>query len=384
VERTELDTMVADVRDFIRRDVVPIEEQIDEEDEIPGTVIKRCQDMGLYGLSIPEEYGGLGVTASQEVELVFELGYTTPALRSLFGTNNGLAGHVLLEGATHAQRLAWLPRLTSGEVIASFALTEEEAGSDPAALTTVARREGSDWVITGTKRYITNAPIADVVMVFARTNPNLSGSRGISAFLVPADAPGLAIGPKYRKMGQRGSWTADIYLDKVRVPAEAVIGGEDGIDSGFQIAARCLAHGRLHIAAMSVGMANRLVEESVRFAQARTVRGKPIASFQLIQGLVADSVTEYRAGRALVLDSARAYDAGEDTIAGPAAAKYFCSEMVGRVADRAVQVHGGAGYLQGVAVERLYRDARLFRIYEGTSQIQQIIIARQALGEAAR
>jgi acyl-CoA dehydrogenase len=384
VERSELDAMVAAVRDFVRREVVPIEAQIDDEDQIPDAVMQRCKEMGLYGLSILEEYGGLGATAAEEVELMFELGYTTPALRSLFGTNNGLAGHVLLEGGTDAQKKEWLPQLASGQIIASFGLTEPDAGSDPAAMTTVARRDGSDWVITGTKRFITNAPIADVVMVFARTNPNLSGHRGISAFLVPADAHGLTIGPKDRKMGQRGVWTADVHLDQVRVPAEALIGADAGIDSGFQVAARCLAHGRLHIAAMSVGMANRLVEESVRFAQARTVRGKPIASFQLIQGLVADSVTEYRAGRALVLDSARAYDAGEDTIAGPAAAKYFCSEMVGRVADRAVQVHGGAGYMQGVAVERLYRDARLFRIYEGTSQIQQIIIARQALGEAAR
>jgi acyl-CoA dehydrogenase len=376
--------MVAGLRDFIRREVVPIEYEIDDEDRIPDTVIKRCKEMGLFGLSIPEEYGGLGLTASEEMELVLELGYTTPALRSLFGTNNGLAGHVLLEGGTKDQKMAWLPRMASGEVIASFALTEDEAGSDPAALATVARRDGADWVIAGTKRYITNAPIADVVMVFARTNPDLSGSRGISALLVPADAHGLAIGPKYRKMGQRGAWTADVHLDEVRVPADAVIGGEDGIDSGFQIAARCLAHGRLHIAAMSVGMANRLVEESVRFAQTRKVRGKSIASFQLIQGLIADSVTEYRAGRALILHTARTYDSGEDKIAGPAAAKYFCSEMVGRVADRAVQVHGGAGYMQGVAVERFYRDARLFRIYEGTSQIQQVIIARQALGEAAR
>jgi acyl-CoA dehydrogenase len=380
----DLGSKVVHVRDFVRREVVPLEEQIDAEDQIPGAVIQRCKDMGLYGLTIPTEYGGSGLTASEQVELVFELGYTTPALRSLFGTNIGLAGHVLLEGATEEQKRAWLPRLASGEVVASFGLTEPDAGSDPAALTTVARRDGPDWIITGTKRYITNAPMADVIMIFARTNENLSGNRGISAFLVPADAPGLGIGPKDPKMGQRGAWTADVYLDEVRVHADAVIGGEDGIDSGFQIAARCLSHGRLSIAAMCVGMAGRLVEESVLFVQSRKVRGKPIASFQLVQGLVADSVTEYRAGRALVLDTARAYDCGEDKIAGPAAAKYFCSEMVGRVADRAVQVHGGAGYMRGATVERLYRDARLFRIYEGTSQIQQIIIARQALGDAAR
>jgi acyl-CoA dehydrogenase len=384
VERADLAAKVAEVRDFIRREVVPIEQQIDDEDEIPGGVIERCKAMGLYGLTIPEEYGGMGLTASELIEVVFELGYTTPALRSLFGTNIGLAGHVLLEGATEHQKQTWLPGLASGEVIASFALTEPDAGSDPAAMTTLARRDGSDWLISGTKRYITNAPVADVVMVFARTNPNLPGNRGISSFLVPADATGLSIGPRDRKMGQRGALSSDVYLDEVRVPGDALIGGDDGIDSGFQIAARCLADGRLNIAAMSVGMAGRLVEESVSFAQTRTVRDKPIAAFQLIQGLIADSVTEYRAGRALVVDTARACDSGEDKIVGPAAAKYFCSEMVGRVADRAVQVHGGAGYMRGAAVERLYRDARLFRIYEGTSQIQQVIIARQALGDAVR
>ena len=221
-------------------------------------------------------------------------------------------------------------------------------------------------------------------MVFARTDPEAAGSRGISTFLVPTDTPGLSISPKDAKMGQAGAWTADVHLDDVRVPGEAVVGGEAGIHNGFRIAARCLAHGRVHIAALCVGMADRLVHETVEYARTREQGGRPIGSFQLVQGLVADSVTDHRAGRALVLDVARAYDAGTDTIAGPAAAKYFCSEMVGRVADRAVQVHGGAGYMRGVAVERFYRDARLFRIYEGTSQIQQVIIARQALGAAAR
>jgi len=239
-------------------------------------------------------------------------------------------------------------------------------------------------VINGAKRYITNSPIADVIMVFARTNPGAVGNRGISTFLVPKGTPGLSIGPRDHKMGQLGAWTADVYLDDVRVPAAALVGGDDGVDQGFVTATRCLAHGRAHIAALCVGMADRLVHESVEFAKTREQGGRPIASFQLIQGLVADSVTDYRAGRALVLDVARAYDAGTDMVQGPAAAKYFASEMVGRVADRAVQIHGGAGYIRGVAVERFYRDARLFRIYEGTSQIQQVIIARSVLGKAAR
>jgi acyl-CoA dehydrogenase len=380
----DLTDVLASVRTFIRTEVVPLEEQIDREDVIPKDIVEQCKAMGLYGFTIPEEYGGLGLSASEEVQLVFELGWTTPSLRSLFGTNNGIAGHVLMEGGTEEQKQQWLPRLASGEVTASFGLTEADAGSDPAGLTTSARRDGTDWVINGSKRYITNSPVADVIMVFARTDPDAVGNRGISTFLVPADTPGLSIGPKDAKMGQAGAWTADVHLDDVRVPADAVVGGTAGIDNGFRIAARCLAHGRVHIAALCVGMADRLVHESVEFAKTREQGGRAIAGFQLIQGLVADSITDHRAGRALVLDVARAFDAGTDPISGPAAAKYFCSEMVGRVADRAVQIHGGAGYMRGVAVERFYRDARLFRIYEGTSQIQQVIIARQALGSAAR
>jgi acyl-CoA dehydrogenase len=384
VDPADLADVLASVRGFIRNEVVPLEERIDREDEVPAAIIQACKAMGLYGFAIPEEYGGLGMTLTEEARLAFELGWTTPALRSLFGTNNGIAGQVLLKGGTDTQRAQWLPRLASGEVTAAFGLTEADAGSDPSGLTTTARRDGSDWVIDGAKRYITNAPVADVLMVFARTNRDVPANRGISAFLVPAGTPGLSIGPRDHKMGQFGAWTADVHLDGVRVPAEALVGGANGVDQGFRIAARCLAHGRAHIAALCVGMAGRLVHESVEFARTREQGGRPIAAFQLVQGLVADSVTDHRAGHALVLDVARAYDDGTDTVQGPAVAKYFASEMVGRVADRAVQIHGGAGYLRGVPVERFYRDARLFRIYEGTSQIQQVIIARQALGEAAR
>jgi acyl-CoA dehydrogenase len=380
----DLTDVLSAVRTFVRNEVVPIEEQIDDRDEIPESVIAACKDMGLYGFAIPESYGGLGLSMHEEAQLAFELGWTTPALRSLFGTNNGIAGQVLIKGGTGEQKTSWLPRLASGEVTAAFGLTEADAGSDPSGLATTARRDGSDWVLNGSKRYITNAIVADVVMVFARTNPDAAGNRGISTFLVPAGTPGLACGPRDHKMGQMGTWTSDVFLDDVRVPAECLVGGEDGLDVGFQIAAKCLAHGRAHIAALCVGMAARLVHESVEFAKTREQGGRPIASFQLIQGLIADSVTDHYAGRALVLDVAKAYDAGTDTVQGPSAAKYFASEMVGRVADRAVQVHGGAGYIRGVAVERFYRDARLFRIYEGTSQIQQVIIARQALGRAAR
>ena len=370
------------VRDFVRTTVVPVENDIDEHDEVPADIRDAAKKMGLFGFALPEAYGGLGLSMEEESRIVIELGYTTPALRSMFGTNNGIAGHVLMEGGTPDQKEEWLPKIASGDVVASFALTEADAGSDPSGLTTTAVADGNEWIINGAKRYITNAPLADVFMVFARTDPAAKASRGISTFLVPRGTPGLSVGQRDHKMGQFGAWTADVNFDDVRVPAAALVGEESGHNTGWATAMRCLAHGRIHIAALCVGMAERLVDESVEYARTRTQSGRPIAGFQLIQGLIADSVTEFQAGRSLVLASARSFDDGSDRKVGPSTAKYFCSEMVGRVADRAVQIHGGAGYMRGVAVERFYRDARLFRIYEGTSQIQQVIIARHVIGDA--
>jgi acyl-CoA dehydrogenase len=380
VDPADLDNVYSTVRKFVREEVVPLETEIDEKDEVPPSIREAAKAMGLFGFAIPEEYGGLGLSMTEESRLVMELGYTTPSLRSMFGTNNGIAGHVLLEGATDQQKKDWLPRIASGEVTASFALTEAEAGSDPSGLATTGRPEGDGWVLSGAKRFITNAPLADVFMVFARTDPEARATRGITTFLVPRATPGLTIGPRDHKMGQFGAWTADVLLDDVYVPAEAVVGGADGVGVGFATAMRCLAHGRVHISALCVGMAERLVDESVSYARSRRQGGPAIGEYQLVQGMIADSVTDLYAGRSLLLEVARAFDAGTDRKVGPAAAKYFCSEMVGRVADRAVQIHGGAGYMRGVAVERFYRDARLFRIYEGTSQIQQVIIAKHVLG----
>jgi acyl-CoA dehydrogenase len=380
VEEPELREILAAVREFVRNVVVPAEDDIEATDEIPARIKDAAAAMGLYGFAIPAEYGGLGLSLPEEVRLVFELGYAAPAFRSLFGTNNGIAGHVLLEGGTEKQRAAYLPRLASGEWTASFALTEPEAGSDPSTLATSAVQDGGDWVITGTKRFITNAPYADVFMVFARTDPEASASRGISALLVERGRPGLSVGPKDRKMGQAGAVTADVHLDGVRVPAEQLIGDVPG--TGLATAMRCLAHGRIHIAALCVGLMQRLVDESAQWAVTRRQSGHQIGDFQLVQGMLADSQTDLMAGRALVIEAARAHAAGEDRRIGPSCAKYFTSEAVGRVADRAVQIHGGAGYMRGVAAERLYRDARLFRLYEGTSQIQQLIIARELLRAA--
>ncbi len=383
VTETEFDQLLDVVRGFIRREVMPAEAGIDESDEIPARLIEQAKEMGLYGYALPAEYGGLGLSVDQQVRLTIELGYACPAFRSLFGTNNGIAGQVLVLAGTEEQRKHWLPRLASGEVVASFALTEPDAGSDPSRLVTTAREMkgdgevGGSWVIDGLKRYITNAPAADVFMVFARTDPDAPPGKGIGVFIVPARTAGVTVAARDHKMGQAGAWTADVALTGVRVPADALVG--EAAQAGYTTAMRSLAHGRLIIAAMCVGVAARLVDESVSYAKERSQGGHRIGEYQLVQAMLADSHTEYLAARSLVLDAAAQYDAGTDRRLAPSAAKYFASEAVGRIADRAVQIHGGSGYIRGIPVERLYRDVRLFRIYEGTSQIQQLVIARELL-----
>jgi acyl-CoA dehydrogenase len=335
--------------------------------------------MGLFGYALPEEHGGLGVTMAEDVELAFEFGYTTPAFRSLFGTNNGIAGQVIAKFGSDEQKKTYLPRLASGELIGSFALTEAEAGSDPAGLRTTARRDGDGWVLNGAKRYITNAPIADLFVVFARSDPAERGGRGISSFVVDARTPGVTVGPKDRKMGQAGAWTAEVFLDDARVPADALI-GEEG--RGYAKALTVLSRGRLHIAALCVGMAQRVLDESVAYAATAKQGGAPVGRFQLVQALIADTHAELLAGRAMVRDVAARYDTDEDTSIGPSSAKLFCTEMVGRAVDRAVQVHGGLGYLRTTPVERFYRDARLYRLYEGTSEVQRVIVGSGLLRDA--
>ncbi len=373
VDPDDFTEMVREIRRFVREQVVPLESEIDETDEIPERIRQQAKELGLFGFAIPPEHGGIGLSMTQEVELAYELGWTTPAFRSMFGTNNGIAGQVLMLGGTDEQKRDLLPKLASGEITASFALTEPEAGSSPADLTTEAVRDGDAWVLNGTKRWITNAPIADMFMVFARTSKADRPADGISAFAVPAGTPGLEVPPRDHKMGQMGAWTSDVIFSDVRVGPEALVGGTEG--RGYRTALGCLAHGRLHIAAVCVGTAARLVEESLAWATERRQGGRPIAQYQLVAAMLADSQTELMAGRSLVREAARAFEDGSDRRLGPACAKLYASEMVGRVADRAVQIHGGAGYIRGIAVERFYRDVRLFRIYEGTSQIQQLVIA---------
>jgi len=375
MEDAEFQEVLRTVRSYVRDVVVPAEDVIEETDEIPEAIRRGAADMGLFGYALPEEYGGLGLSTAQDARLAIELGYTTPAFRSMFGTNNGIAGQVLVNFGTEEQKKRFLPRMATGECVASFALTEPDAGSDPSGLRTRAVRDGDTYVIDGHKRFITNANWSTILIVFARTGG--PGADGISVFVVDTDTPGVRIGPRDRKMGQRGSTTAEIHFDGVRVPADRLIGGVES--AGYAAAMRSLARGRVHIAACCVGMAQRLVDESVRYAAAAKQNTTTIGEFQLVQGLLAESATDLYAGRSLVLDAARAYDDGSDRRIGPSAAKLFCSEMLGRVADRAVQVHGGTGYMHGVPVERLYRDARLYRIYEGTSEIQKVIIAKRLL-----
>lgn len=362
----------AQVRRFIRDDVVPRENEIMAADRIPDDLRAAAARMGLFGYAIPAEWGGLGLDLRQDIELAMEFGYTTLALRSMFGTNNGIAGQVLVSFGTEPQKEQWLERIASGDVVASFALTEPGAGSNPAGLRTRARHDDSGWVLDGQKRFITNAPIADMFVVFARTREPGPGSPGIAVFLVPADTPGVSVGPKDAKMGQEGAWTADVILDSVRVGESALVGGTEEI--GYRAAMTSLARGRVHIAAVAVGCAQRALDESVAFAAANTQGGIPVGEYQLVQAMLADQYTGVAAGRAMVRDAAAAYDSGADRRVAPSVAKLFCTEMAGRVADLAVQVHGGTGYMREVPVERIYRDVRLLRLYEGTSEIQRLII----------
>ena len=369
------DALIDTVRRFVTDRLRPLEAAVEEADALPADVLRDMREMGLFGLSIAEEHGGLGLTMSEEARVAIEFGRTTPAFRSAFGTNVGIGSQGLVMAGSDEQKAQWLPRIASGEVVTSFALTEPDVGSDSGSVKTRAVKDGDVYRLTGTKRFITNADKADLFTVMARTGVE-AGGRGVSAFLVPRDLPGLSIGEPEKKMGQKGAKVADVIFDDVVVPAANMLGTEG---EGFKIAMRVLDRGRLHIAAVCIGAAERLIADSVAYATERKQFGKPIAEHQLIQAMIADSKTEALAARALVLETAAAKDAGRDVVMESAAAKYFASEMVGRVADRAVQIFGGAGYIEDYGIERLYRDVRLFRIYEGTSQIQQLIIARETI-----
>jgi acyl-CoA dehydrogenase len=376
LDRDTRDQLLDTVRRFVRETCVPLEAKVSEEDRVPESIISEMRELGLFGLSIPVEYGGLGLTMEEEVLVAMELGHTSPAFRSVIGTNVGIGSQGVVMFGTEAQKKEWLPKLASGETVASFALTEPEAGSDAASVRTTAIADGDHYVVNGTKRFITNANRAGMFTLMARSNPERKGAGGISAFIVPAHTPGVSVGKPEKKMGQQGAHICDVNFDNARVPASLRLGKEG---EGFKVAMQVLDRGRLHISGVCVGVAERLIEESVNYARQREQFGQKIAEFQLIQGMLADCKTEAYAARCMALDAAMKRDAGQNVTMEAACAKYFASEMVGRVADKAVQIFGGAGYVADYGIERFYRDVRIFRLYEGTSQIQQIVIARALL-----
>ena len=375
-----LNALLAAVERFVQERLVPAEAVVAETDEIPDDLVRGMKELGLFGLTVPEAYGGLGVTMEEEVMVMLAMGQTSPAFRSLFGTTVGIGSMGILLDGTEEQKQKYLPRLASGELIASFALTEPEAGSDAASLRTTAIKDGDHYVVNGTKRYITNAPHAGLFTLMARTNPADKGAGGVSAFIVEAGTPGITIGKRDKKMGQRGAHTADVIFENCRVPASQIIGGREG--QGFKTAMKVLEKGRIHIAAICVGVAERMQRDALRYAMERKQFGQPIAEFQLVQAMLADSQAEIYAARSMVIDAARRRDEGLPVATEASCCKLFASEMCGRVADRAVQIFGGAGYVADHGIERFYRDVRLFRIYEGTSQIQQLVIARNMIREA--
>ena len=361
---------------FVQEVLIPAEQVVAETDEIPAEIVQQMKELGLFGLTIPEEYGGLGLTMEEEVRIGFLLGNTSPAFRSYIGTNNGIGSSGLVIDGTPEQKQKYLPRLAAGDLIASFALTEPDAGSDAASVKTTAVLDGDCYVLNGTKRFITNAPHAGIFTVMARTS-DAPGAKGISAFVVDADTPGLSVGKRDVKMGQKGAHTADVIFENCRVPKEQLIGLKEG--QGFKTAMKVLDKGRLHIASIATGVAKRMLRDALEYAKERKQFGQAIVEFQLIQGMLADSRAEIYAAESMILDAARRRDNGENVSALASCAKYFATEMCCRVADRAVQILGGAGYIAEYGMERFYRDVRLFRLYEGTSQIQQIIIAKDLI-----
>lgn len=373
--------LVETVRRFVSERCVPLEADVAENDRVPETIVNEMKQLGLFGIAVPEQYGGLELDMETECLVALELGKTSPAFRSYAGTNIGIGSQALVLFGTETQKERWLPGIASGDLIASFALTEPEAGSDAAGLKTKAVRDGTDYILTGTKRYITNANQADLFTVMARTDQDTPGAKGVSAFVVERNTPGLTVGPPEKKMGQQGAQICDVIFDGARVPAENMI-GEEG--QGFKVAMGVLDKGRLHISAVATGVSKRLISEMVNYSLERKQFGKPIMEHQLVQAMIADSQAETYAAECMILDAARRRDAGENVTLFASSTKLFATEACGRVADRAVQVFGGAGYVSDYGIERFYRDVRIFRLYEGTSQIQQIIIARELARAAKR
>ncbi len=377
VTEADFSAYLDSVRRFTREKLIPAEHTVENEDYVPEELVAGMRQLGLFGMTIPEEFGGLGLGMAQQVRATMEFTQASCVYRARFSTTLGLTSQAIVYNGTEAQKATWLPKLATGEATGSFALTEPEAGSDAGALKTRATRDGNSYLINGQKCYITNAPEADVFVVMARTDPESTGASGISAFIVPADIPGIAVAPHDRKLGNHGSHTAQIFFDDCRVAASSLLGGKEG--KGFKNAMAGINVARMHVAATCVGQATRLIEMGLSYAAQREQFGKAIAEFQAIQHMLAESYSENLAARSMVLETARRIDAGERPLADMSSCKLFASEMVCRVADRMLQIHGGAGYMAAFDVERFYRDVRLFRIFEGTSEIHKMIISREMM-----
>jgi len=380
LDQETLDQLIDTVQRFVQERLIPNERKVEELNDIPPDIMQEMKDLGLFGLTIPEEFGGMGLGMEEEVRVINEIGRAHGSFRSAFATTIGIGSQGIVIDGTDEQKQKYLPRMATGECIGSFALTEPDSGSDAASLRTHAKKDGDDYIINGSKRYITNATRAGVFTVMVRSNPDEKGAAGITAFLVEAGTKGLSIAKPDEKLGHHGTLTSDVNFDDVRVHKSAIVGGEEGM--GFKTAMKVLDRGRLHIAAGSCGAANRLIDECLNYAIDRKQFGQPIADFQLVQGMLADSKTELYAAWCMVLDAAQRRDKGERITVEASCAKYYATEMVGRVAARAVQIFGGAGYITDYPIERFYRDVRLYRLYEGTSQIQQLIIARDMIKKA--
>jgi acyl-CoA dehydrogenase len=375
------ESFINQLKRYVRTRLIPAEKTILETDSIPDDILAEMRNMGLFGITMPEEHGGAGMNVAQYIETIRHISYAMPCFRSIISINVGMTCSAICKSGTAAQKAYWLPRLAAGE-IASFGLTEPGSGSDSAAMATTAVRSGAGYVLNGTKRYITNAPAAKVALIMARTSKESLPKNGhVSAFLVPMNMPGITVGKSDKKMGQMGSHIADIIMEDVNVPGDALLGGEEG--RGFQTAMQSLDNGRLSVAAAAAGYGQRILDTALQYANERKAFGEPIANFQLIQAMLAESEIEIYAANSMIADACRRADAGENVIRKAAATKVFASEMCGRVADRCVQIHGGAGYLAEYEAERFYRDARIYRIYEGTTQILQLQIAKHMLREFA-
>ena len=376
--QASLDDLLQRIRSFVRDVAIPNEDRVEREDHVGDDLVAEMRKLGTFGWSIPKEFGGNELT-TEELALAFiELSQCSVAYRVVGATNAGIGSECLIRDGTEAQKQRYLPRLASGELIGCLALTEETAGSDATALQMRATLQSNgDYIITGTKRYITMAPLANLFTVFARTDGSTRGAAGVSAFLIERGTPGLSTSGSTPKMGQEGAPIGEVYLENCCVPASAIIGGMP--EQGFRTVMKALNKQRVNLAALSTGPAIRMLDEAIKYARERQQSGRPIGEFQLVQAMLAECKVEIEAARALILETARKRDRGEDVTMDVSLCKYFATEMCCRVADKVVQIFGGQGYVKGRGIERFYRDVRAARIYEGTSQIHLLHIAKHLL-----